>query len=266
MNLKLMIGTSIVLIMLLLSGCSFSPNISYQPSGRNLERSMSFKEAKSILEQLSHSCSRDFDCGSFPPNMTGWTSETSITSVDIHAGKLILNIKDHVVYQTFPLGKLQVGAGYFAGEHAIPVLILNGWQMEVPGDTANRYADAITVIKGEAFNPEKEAAFAKIAETYRDATVKPIPGEDVRKYMVMANEAISRERFDDAVTDYEQGLKIAPWWPQGHFNVAMVLGQVGRYHQAIEHMKDYLALVPNAPNARAAQDQIYKWEGDEQAN
>ena len=26
-------------------------------------------------------------------------------------------------------------------------------------------------------------------------------------------------------------------------------------------MKKYLTLVPNAPNARAAQDKIYAWEG-----
>jgi len=33
------------------------------------------------------------------------------------------------------------------------------------------------------------------------------------------------------------------------------------YDEAIDHMKKYLTLVPNAPNTRAAQDKIYAWEG-----
>jgi hypothetical protein len=45
----------------------------------------------------------------------------------------------------------------------------------------------------------------------------------------------------------------------------MILGKLHEYNRAIEHMKDYLMLVPDAPNARAAQDQIYKWEADKQA-
>lgn len=66
------------------------------------------------------------------------------------------------------------------------------------------------------------------------------------------------KRYADAINAYEDGLKIAPWWPQGHFNMALLLGQVHYYDEAVEQMQDYLALVPEAPNARAAQDQIYR--------
>ena len=45
-----------------------------------------------------------------------------------------------------------------------------------------------------------------------------------------------------------------------YFNTAMIYGELKKYLQAISHMKTYLNLAPEAPNVRATQDQIYKWE------
>jgi hypothetical protein len=43
--------------------------------------------------------------------------------------------------------------------------------------------------------------------------------------------------------------------------VLSLLGNNSKYQEAIMEMKKYLMLVPDAPNARTAQDNIYKWEG-----
>ena len=104
--------------------------------------------------------------------------------------------------------------------------------------------------------------FEDVVRQYRSANPPPAVPEAVRRYQVMAEDAIRNKRFTDAVADYSAGLKIAPWWPQGHFNAAMVLGALHYYDEAIDQMQKYLALVPEAPNARAAQDQIYRWEGE----
>jgi hypothetical protein len=55
-------------------------------------------------------------------------------------------------------------------------------------------------------------------------------------------------------------LDIAPWWPEGHFNRALIMGETKKYWDAMREMKRYLLLVPDAPDARAAQDKIYQWE------
>jgi hypothetical protein len=39
------------------------------------------------------------------------------------------------------------------------------------------------------------------------------------------------------------------------------MGNVGDYIGAVREMTRYLTLVPNAPDARAAQDKAYLWEG-----
>jgi regulator of sirC expression with transglutaminase-like and TPR domain len=78
---------------------------------------------------------------------------------------------------------------------------------------------------------------------------------------VQAESAVREKRLADAVRLYQSALKIVPWWPEGHFNRSLVLAELNRYGEAISEMKRYLALVPDAPNARAAQDKIYEWEG-----
>lgn len=105
--------------------------------------------------------------------------------------------------------------------------------------------------------------FEAVARKYREAKIKPSPPEEARKFMVQAESAFDQQRLTDAVDLYTGALKLCPWWPQAHYNRAMVLSLLGdnsKYKEAIMEMKKYLMLVPDAPNARTAQDNIYKWE------
>ncbi len=106
-----------------------------------------------------------------------------------------------------------------------------------------------------------DAAFAEAAETYRAAAPKPGLPEEGRVFRVQAEDAVGRTRFQDAVDLYGKALKIAPWWPEGHFNQALILSESECHEEAIAEMERYLALVPDAPDARAARDRIYQWKG-----
>jgi len=105
-------------------------------------------------------------------------------------------------------------------------------------------------------------AFKAIVDQYRTAAPKPEFPEEARRTRVQAESALRVKRLDDAIDRYEEALKIAPWWPEGRFNRALILGDLGRYTEAMREMKRYLALAPDAPNARAAQDKIYEWEDE----
>ncbi|MEW6720343.1 MAG: tetratricopeptide repeat protein [Thermodesulfobacteriota bacterium] len=104
-------------------------------------------------------------------------------------------------------------------------------------------------------------AFEEAAMRYRIAPLKPVLPEEARRYKVQAEAAFSRREFKEAADRYLDALKIAPWWPEGHFNRALILGELGKYGNAVGEMRKYLLLVPEAPDARAAQDKIYEWEG-----
>jgi tetratricopeptide (TPR) repeat protein len=142
------------------------------------------------------------------------------------------------------------------------------WENSALSDeqATKRFIDALLVLKSAAtkFTQDEEALFQESARNYRASAVKPQLPEDARRFRVMAEGAVSDKELDTAADFYEQALGVAPWWPGGHFNRALVLSETGDYVTAIFEMKRYLLLVPNAPDARAAQDMIYAWQGKEE--
>ena len=121
------------------------------------------------------------------------------------------------------------------------------WQKSTPDERAAFLASETTAT------PEMIASYA------RARGPQTIP-EDVRRQRVIADAAIREKRFVDAAAAYEDALDLAPWWGQGHFNVALVLAEIYHYRDAVNHMKKYLALTPDASDARQVQDKIYEWE------
>lgn len=135
------------------------------------------------------------------------------------------------------------------------------FQMEHPNyDLANAFIVLARSGPGSRAMDDGALHFDATAQAYRDATTKPALPEAARRFKVQAEGAINDKDFNAAADYYEQALSVAPWWPQGHFNRALVLSETGEFQDAIVEMKRYLALVPDAPDARAAQDKIYDWE------
>ncbi len=157
---------------------------------------------------------------------------------------------------------------YSGSELLLKGTIDNNTIIVLPSDmtaaAANRLADALLVLKQASLNfasPEDDAHFAEAARNYRASAVKPQLPEAARQFAVQAEGAIDDKDFDAAAFYYDQALEVAPWWPEGHYDRAMVLATGGDdYPDAIIEMKRYLTLVPDAPNARALQDKIYNWE------
>ena len=102
--------------------------------------------------------------------------------------------------------------------------------------------------------------FQQVVTQYRAANPKPEMPEAARKFKVQAEFAVQEKRLDQAVELYGKALEIVPWWPEGHYQLALVLGEQKKYLDALIEMKRYLLLAPDAPDARAAQDNIYRWE------
>jgi len=131
-------------------------------------------------------------------------------------------------------------------------------------DRANsgvEFLNRLKIITKQSENEEvSDARFQTALRAYQKTAIKPSLPETARRFMVQAGDAVREKKFDDAADLYNQALNIAPLWPEGHFNRALVLGETGNYESAAREMKRYLLLVPNAPNARAAQDKIYTWE------
>ena len=252
MNLYLRRMGAGILLSIGVGGCvttAYTP----QPTANS---SMSFDQALATIKRFhGHACLEPPLCG-----VSGHSAD--ITDITVVGNNLRLIGKENKVVMTYPLKTIHavVLGGLRAGQVEIneKVLLID---MYAKGPDPNELADAITRLPFLLKQKEEElSAFDATAKTYREAAVKPVPGEDVRRYKIQAEAAIQDKQFDEAAKAYDQGLKLAPWWPQGHFNLALLLAETKQFANAIVEMKRYLALVPDAPDARAAQDKIYEWE------
>lgn len=102
--------------------------------------------------------------------------------------------------------------------------------------------------------------FKERAAAWRALTPKPAIPDDVRVQRLLAEDAIKSKSPAVALFHYESGLEIDPTWAQGYFNAALVAAELEVYAQAAEHMQSYLELVPDAPDAQSARDQIAIWQ------
>jgi hypothetical protein len=156
----------------------------------------------------------------------------------------------------------------------VPLNRFNAYGQEpchITGD-GREVANALWTFKRLALNADAQTSqasqenFNSIADQYRSASPKPGPTEEIRKFQIQVDTAVSDKDFVSAENILSHGIAEAPWWPPFHFNRALILGQLDEYDHAIVEMQRYLQLVPDAPNARAAKDKIYAWQEKSQGN
>lgn len=110
---------------------------------------------------------------------------------------------------------------------------------------------------------QKLAEFQIIAKTYKEQTEKTAISEEQRKYIVQANAMNDKRDYEKAISLYNQAIEMSPvTYPPAYYNLALLYAQTSKFRLASFNMKKYLLLVPDAPDARAAQDKIYEWEAE----
>lgn len=99
------------------------------------------------------------------------------------------------------------------------------------------------------------------------AGIKPaqaIPEEANRAFVkgnVFQKEAKDTSGYDFAITAYREALRVAPWWGDAYFNLAVALEAAGKFDEAITAIKHYMASVPvGSAEAREAQNRVYAIE------
>ncbi len=150
-----------------------------------------------------------------------------------------------------------------------------GWQENA---NAQAFADAMNALRFYAHNYDPSqgmpvacfadkdeqariwAEFQKRAAAWRALPAKPPLTDDVNKHWLLAEDELKEKHFDAALREYEAALEIDPRWPVGQFNAAMLSGELKNYDDAVWHMRCYLELTPNAPDAQSAHDQMLLWQ------
>jgi tetratricopeptide (TPR) repeat protein len=145
----------------------------------------------------------------------------------------------------------------------------NAW---VPAEAIRdqrRFQSALIFLARKAQEDMESKAAANLEEfkpkaaQWRQLAVKPELPEDAHRHQVLAENAYQQKDIAKAIAEYEAALRVCPLWPDGHYNLATLAGEIGGrpgYDIAIYHMKSYLELMPDSPDARAAKDSIIVWE------
>ena len=132
---------------------------------------------------------------------------------------------------------------------------------------AQTVADALYFLQQEQKKRQADLdreliLFQPIADRYRALETKPPISEEQRKYIVQANEFTKQKQYKNAEEKYLRAIELDPTsYPTAYFNMALLAAQENNFRIAIFRMKQYLLLVPDAKDARDAQDKIYVWEG-----
>jgi tetratricopeptide (TPR) repeat protein len=104
-------------------------------------------------------------------------------------------------------------------------------------------------------------AFEQKASEYRKLRVKPPITEEQRKFIVQANAFNQQKNYIKAIELYKKAIEVdQTTYPAGYSNLALLSAQVNNFDGAINYMKRYLLLEPEATDSRSAQDKIYEWE------
>jgi tetratricopeptide (TPR) repeat protein len=62
--------------------------------------------------------------------------------------------------------------------------------------------------------------------------------------------AFKEKDTEKAIREYIAALDVFPTWPEGQFNLTTLAGEKKYYELAVLHMKEYLELTPNSPDAQ----------------
>jgi hypothetical protein len=121
--------------------------------------------------------------------------------------------------------------------------IVNGW--------------AVLGRRVRPLDPADDPAFQQAVRN-----VPPDP-ELLRRAQIHAESALRAQKITEAAGIYRNALSESAQWAAGHFNLALIYGELELYPEAIVEMKRYLYLTPGAADARAATDKVYEWEAAE---
>jgi len=65
-----------------------------------------------------------------------------------------------------------------------------------------------------------------------------------------AEKLLRQGKLDDAISHYQQALRLNTDNPEAHFNLGMALGRQGKKEEAIKHYQEALRLKPDYTDAQ----------------
>jgi tetratricopeptide (TPR) repeat protein len=131
-------------------------------------------------------------------------------------------------------------------------------------DAQGKYAESLPeYAQALSFAANEQEASMLRAALFAASSKMPTPpelSEEAHRRVVRGEMLLKNGQIDRALVEFNEALRTAPYVPKLYYNTALIYGELKQYDQAIRQMRLYLQAAPEAPDAHTAQDQITKWE------
>jgi tetratricopeptide (TPR) repeat protein len=234
-----------LLAILLLMGCTLPLTAEEKPPKDEAEAEKWVKEGLDANERRTLGFSKDGQ---------GLVS-VSWTNRDGKSGVLYL-------FMLKSITPVQLESGLWTVHYSFSGDKLDYWEHLGNRDRVERYREGLLFLAHESQKHWDELAAQKLdafdaqADAWRALAVKPKMPDDAYAHKVLAEDAYRNKDLVKALDEYQLGIQVFPTWPEGQFNAALIAAELEIYRVAVQRMKEYLLLAPDAP---AAKDKIIIW-------
>jgi hypothetical protein len=132
---------------------------------------------------------------------------------------------------------------------------------------AQSHSELQSLVRQLQANPGDAALKERIIQMARQLSPEPVIPEEARRAFVqgatLAKAATDAAGQRLAVDSFREALKIAPWWGDAWYNLAVAQELAGDLNDARNSLKLYLLTEPGEKEVRDAQDRIYSLEAKE---
>jgi len=127
---------------------------------------------------------------------------------------------------------------------------------------AERFIRAVNrlITAANSSDPSDLAVFRSAAAEWRQLKTKPPLSPEADKHRILAEASLRENDLSGAALHYDEALEAFPMWPEGWSNAALIYGELQDYAAAADHIRHFLELAPDAPEAKAARERLVVWE------
>ncbi len=102
--------------------------------------------------------------------------------------------------------------------------------------------------------------FFGVALSWGQQTISEEARRHFDRGMAAVEMAKSPDDYAPAIKEFEQAIRLAPEWPDAYYKLGIAQEKAGRLKDAVDNLKRYLRLAPNATDADTVKSLINKLE------
>jgi len=140
-----------------------------------------------------------------------------------------------------------------------------GQAAEKAGNMRGAVTHYVAALQSAAEGSEADQRLReKIITLVRKLNPRPAIPDEATRFAVRGKTAVADAKlpaeFVEAAKEYVKAMRLAPWWPEGYFNLGVVQEKAGQLAESVRSLRLYLLAAPEAEDVASVKERIYALE------